>query len=222
MNILIDVTAKISRYWPNDKEKVPFIETIKWKMTFVGLLFKTCYECKITDNKIHFLPILRYSLCAKCAKLPKYQMISEETAELDLNVSKREITDSGIKGLKMYHSGHTGIFTYMYYIKDLIPISKIKNYDIPDFKGDIRELRRAEIVYSCKEQGITNLEFIRFGLDIKGGWPDNYVNGKSTMTAHKVALKMKSQYPEYQRQYSSGRIKLPTKRKLEEDIVLVD
>ncbi|CAG9324304.1 unnamed protein product [Blepharisma stoltei] len=185
---------KITKEWPEEARRPKFAETVKWKLVWIEITYKCCHECYNLLNKLHYLPMLQFTLCKSCAKSPKYSMMSEESAELDYRISSEEIKRAGLPFIEVPHSHWTGKVAKMYYAIDLIKLAKI-NKEMPLIKREnCEEVRRTEILYYLKEKGCRDFDFIEYGLEVEGGWPWNYIKGKSQRTAQKVVSDMLGQY----------------------------
>lgn len=162
---------------------------IRWKLVFIVSVYKFCSKCQSSEGKLRFCPILKKTLCASCAKLPEYSMISLENAECEYGVTKEEIEAKQLDGLRVPHTNFSGKFMFVYYVSDIISLLKQKN--ITKIKplqarSTIEERKRTEIVWYLRELQVP-FDFIETYLSSEGTLAHNYMMGRSRMTADKVA-----------------------------------
>ena len=131
-------------------------ETLKWKLVYGQLLYNTCSHCKIPENKLRFLPILQKSLCFSCAKLPAFAMITLENAEIEYKITRKQINDVQLEGLRVPDPEEPGKFMYVYYISDILHVKssmELRKREDGLVKTELHERRRTELIYSMKSVG---------------------------------------------------------------------
>ena len=174
-------------------------QALKWKLIYGQLLYNTCYSCKIQEGKLRFLSILQQSLCFLCAKKPLYSMISLENAELDYGVTRKQINDYQLEGLRIPDPNQTGKFMFVYYVEHILRLKRLadsKKTEGGQDKTEFKERRRTELIYCMKKEGFDDA-FIGICLDSVGSLAYNYILGKSKMNAIKIANKMRAKYEKW-------------------------
>ena len=180
-----------------EAKEISYIGTIKWKIIYIQLLYKYCSHCKSLDQKPKFLPILQKTICFNCAKLPDFAMISLENAMNEYGITKEDIEIFQLDGLRVAHTNKSGKFMNVYYLFDILKIvSKTNPEKIEkkiNYRKNIEERRRTEIVYYLKKEGVDD-NFISMLLDTEGTLAHSYMLGKSKSTAHKIGTKLAKIY----------------------------
>lgn len=152
---------------------------IKWRYVYCQLLYNTCFECGIPEKKMRFLPLLKRTLCYSCAKLPKFEMVSLESAELDYGVTRKQVLSKQIPRLKVLHPSKSGKYMFVCYKFDL------KTEPTTGLSCS-QEKRKAELIYYLKKEGITQYTQLRKCV----GESLNYIQGKTSCSAKKLAKKL--------------------------------
>ena len=169
------------------------LKTTRWKLTYVNILYKFCCNCQNNEPKLRFLPILQKSLCFKCAKLPEFSMISLENAEVEYKVTKEQISEHQLDGLRVPHTNESGKYMFVYYLSDILWIvngrSNINIDKSQVIRTNIQERRRTELVYYMKQEGIDD-ESMNKWLNTEGTYANNFMLGKSKMSSSKIAKMM--------------------------------
>lgn len=185
----------ISELFPDED----ILETLRWKFVYGQILYNTCCECGIQEHKLRFLPILQRSMCFSCAKLPKFVMISLDDAEIEYNISRKQINESQVEGLRVPDPNEPGKHMFVYYT---FAISRLKkqldsqNQEEGQIKNELQERRRTEMIYIMKKEGIDDY-FISICLDTEGSLAYNYVMGKSKMPVGKILKKLITKYEKW-------------------------
>lgn len=185
----------LSELFPNEDIR----ETLRWKFVYGQLLYNTCCECGVQESKLRFLPILQLSICFPCAKLPKYSMISLENVEIEYHLSRKQINESQIEGLRVPDPNEAGKQMFVYYVTDIVRLKKrleAESREDSQVKNELQERRRTEMVYIMKKEGFDD-DFIYMCLDTEGSLAHNYVMGKSKMPAGKIVKKLFSKYEKW-------------------------
>lgn len=185
----------LSELVPNVSTK----EALKWKLIYGQLFYGTCSHCRIAENNLRFLPILQKTLCYTCAKLPNFTMISLENAEIEYGISRKQVNDYQIEGLRVPDPMETGKFIFVYYISDILrlkQLTEVKKRSDKIYNTEVYEKRRAELFSCMKKEGI-DTNFINTCLESEGGLAYNYLLGKSKMPAAKIAKKVLVKYEKW-------------------------
>ncbi|CAG9330149.1 unnamed protein product [Blepharisma stoltei] len=168
----------------------------RYRFIYAHLLFKTCFECASPENKLRFLPILRRSICYTCAKLPRYEMISHENAEIDYSVTKADLNKHEIEGLKVPDPFHPGKYMLVYYLDDILKISRAKSDPRAPNSAQKRELedkRKTELIYLLKQENLSD-RYIDECIYTEGTACYSYIQGKSRRPVEKIVATMKKKY----------------------------
>lgn len=177
----------------SDRQKSGF----KFRFVYAYLLFKTCYECSSPEQKLRFLPIKHFSLCHECSKLNKYDMINNETAELEYSVTKYDLNKHEIEGLKVPDPSKPGKSMLVYYLNDILHISRLKGDNNPKItsvqKRELEDKRKVEIMYLLKQENIDD-RFIEQFIYNEGTPGNNYIQGKSRRSVNQIVATIKKKY----------------------------
>jgi hypothetical protein len=138
-------------------------------------------------------------MCFSCAKLPKYGMISLDNVEIEHHISRRQINESQIEGLRVPDPNEAGKQMFVYYIFDILRLKKTLEAESREdglIRNELQERRRTEMIYVMKKEGFFD-DFIYLCLDTEGSLAHNYVLGKSKMPASKIVKKLYSKFEKW-------------------------
>lgn len=106
------------------------ITAATWKFVYWNLLVKTCLECGQMEGKMRFTTLLQRALCGNCRKLEKYQMTDHIAAERDYGITRKDLNNSSLEGLKISDPAERGKYLFVYYTADILRLKASKDHQI--------------------------------------------------------------------------------------------
>ena len=161
-------------------------QLVIYKSVYLSLLLKVCAHCSEVKTLLRFLPLAERSLCANCAGLARYQMMSFESAELELEVTPKEL--DRVRGLRLPRSTKSGDPTYVYYVSDLLRLKGVEA-EIP-VRDCTQELRRAELLRLVRRLGVEDRELLKQHFNFEGSLVYNFVQGTARSSAVRIARQL--------------------------------